>query len=110
VGVYRYDYLVLGWKMKTEIVEEDFCDDLQYETVDSFFLPEDGRYVVYGKLLKISDYATGFDLIEVKAEDSVMYLEDYDRLATTFRDLASEELLDWAEHEQAKLYLFSILG
>jgi hypothetical protein len=110
MGVYRYDYLVLGWKMKQDILKNDFCEDLQYDTVDSFFFPEDGEYVVYGKLLELSDYITGFDLIEVNADKMVMWLEDYEKLSSTFREVTKNELLDWVEHEQAKLYLFSILS
>lgn len=110
MGVDRYDYLVLGWKMKQDIFDTNFCSDLKFETIDSYFLPENGEFAVYGKLVKMSDCITGFDLLEMEVEDSVMYLEDYDRLATAFRDVTSEELLDWTEHEQAKLYLFSILS
>jgi hypothetical protein len=110
MGVYRYDYLVLGWKLKEEILDADFIDDLQFETIDSYFSPDSEEFAVYGKILKVSDSITGFDLLEMKVEDTIMYLEDYDKLATAFRDVTSEELLDWTEHEPAKLYLFSILG
>jgi hypothetical protein len=109
MGVYRYDYLVLGWKLKQEILKNDFCEDLQYDTVDSFFLPENGEYVVYGKLVEMSDCITGFDLLEMDVKKMMMWLEDYDKLSSAFREATNNELLDWVEHDQAKLYLFSLL-
>ena len=109
MGVYRYDYLVLGWKLKQEILKNDFCEDLQYDTVDSFFLPENGEYVVYGKLVEMSDCITGFDLLEMDVKKTVMWPEDYEKLAAAFREVTKEDLLDWTEHEPAKLYLFSML-
>jgi hypothetical protein len=109
MGVYRYDYLVLGWKLNQDILEEDFCEDLQYDVPDNFFFPEDGEFAVFGKLITMSDYITGFELLEMNTEKTVMWLEDYDKLTSTFRKVTENELLDWVEHEQAKLYLFSIL-
>ena len=112
MGVYRYDYLVLGWKMKPEIVEQDFCQDLKHETIDSFFCSEHaehGEHIIYGKLIEVSDCITGFDLLEMDFKKMVMWLEDYDKLSSAFREATNNELLDWVEHDQAKLYLFSLL-
>jgi hypothetical protein len=110
MGVDRYDYLVLGWKMKQEIFEYEFLSDLSFEAPDNIFFPEDEEYAIYGKLVEVSDCITGFDLLEMDVERTVMWLEDYDKLASTFREVVDEELQDWVEHESAKLYLFSILS
>ena len=110
MGVDRYDYLVLGWKMKQEIFEYEFLSDLQEFNPDTVFFPQNEDYAIYGKLVEISDCITGFDLLEMDVERMVMWLEDYDKLASAFREVADEELQDWVEHESAKLYLFSILS
>lgn len=110
MGVDRYDYLVLGWKMKQEIFDTSFCSDLTCETPDNIFFTENEDYAIYGKLVEISDCITGFDLLEMDVERTVMWLEDYDKLASAFREVTDEELQDWVEHEDAKLYLFSILS
>lgn len=109
MGVHRYDYLLLGWKMKSEILDQKFRSDLQFDAPDNFFFPEDGGCAVYGKVLEHSDYVTGFDLLELDYRKTVMYLEDFDALTSTFRNATGEELLDWTEHDLAKLYLFSML-
>lgn len=110
MGVDRYDYLVLGWKMKQEIFEYDFLSDLQECYPDTVFFPQDGEYVIYGKLMEMSNCITGFDLLEVDSNKAVMWLEDYDKLASAFHEVSGDDVQDWIEHDQAKLYLFSILG
>lgn len=110
MGVDRYDYLVLGWKMKQEISDTSFCFDLVCESPDTIFFPENKDYVIYGKLVEVSDCITGFDLLEMNVERTVMWLEDYDKLSSAFREVTGEELQGWTEHEDAKLYLFSILS
>jgi hypothetical protein len=110
MGVDRYDYLVLGWKMKQEIFEYEFLSDLADEASDNIFFPENEDFAVYGKIVEMSDSIMGFDLTEVDPSMNVMWLEDYDQLASSFREVADEELHDWTEHEKAKLYLFSVLG
>lgn len=110
MGVDRYDYLVLGWKMKKEIFEYEFLSDLQEFNPDTVFFPQTEDYAIYGKLVEVSDYITGFGLLEMNVERTVMWLEDYDKLSSAFREVTGEELQDWTEHEDAKLYLFSILS
>lgn len=110
MGVDRYDYLVLGWKMYQEIFDTDFCSEIQYEDGDNIFFPENEDYAIYGKLIEMSDCITGFDLLEMDVKKTVMWLEDYDKLSSAFREVTGEELQNWTEHEEAKLYLFSILS
>jgi cyclophilin family peptidyl-prolyl cis-trans isomerase len=109
VGVYRYDYLVLGWKLNQEIFETDWLNELQSEAADNIFFPEDERYVVYGKLVEQSDCITGFDLLEMDVNRTIMNLEEYDNLCKAFHNVTSQELDELVEHQLPKLYLFSML-
>ena len=80
------------------------------EDGDNIFFPENEDYAIYGKLIEMSDCITGFDLLEMDVKKTVMWLEDYDKLSSAFREVTGEELQNWTEHEEAKLYLFSILS
>jgi hypothetical protein len=98
--------------MKQEILDEDFYQDLKHETIDSFFCSdhaEQGEHIIYGKLIEVSDCITGFDLLEIDVKKTIMYLEDFEKLSAAFREVTENGLLDWVEHDQAKLYLFSML-
>ncbi len=112
MGVDRSDYLMIGWKLRTELIDrEDFDFDRVYDRAPDEFIYDGmcGSYIVFGKLVLYSDLYEGFTFSELEPADLVLSEEELEELKELFREITfGQELLTWSiSGTEPKAFLFS---
>jgi hypothetical protein len=112
MGVSRTDYVVVGWKLKKELVDhKDFDWDRMYDRASDEFIYDGmcGNYLVFGKLVCYSDEYEGFVFTELEPADLVLSDEELDELKGLFKEVTfGQELDTWVETSaEPKAFIFS---
>lgn len=112
MGVYRTDYVMVGWKLKKKLVDHvDFDWDRVYDRAPDEFIYDGmcGNYLVFGKLVCNSDGYEGFSFTGLEPADLVLSDEELDELKELFREITFGQLIeDWTETvTEPKAFIFS---
>jgi hypothetical protein len=113
MGVDRTDYLVLGWKLNTDLLKHPSFDlDRVYDRAPDEFIYDSmtGEYAVFGRIiLEVSDETEGFTFNELEPADLVLSEDEISILRELFREMTfGLELNDWIEGpKEPRALLFS---
>lgn len=112
MGLYRTDYVMVGWKLKKELVDHvDFDWDRVYDRAPDEFIYDGmcGNYLVFGKLVLYSDEYEGFTFAELEPADLVLSDKELNELKELFREITFGQLIeDWVKTgSEAKAFIFS---
>ncbi len=112
MGIDRSDYLMIGWKLNTELVDhKDFDWHLVYDRAPDEFIYDGmcGKYIAFGKMVLYSDAYEGFTFTELEPADLVISEEEATELKELFREITfGQKLLDWSiSGFEPKAFLFS---
>lgn len=92
---------MVGWKLKTDLVEHDDFDlDRMYERAPDEFIYDGmcGDYLIFGKIVYFSDRDKEDEFTTLELADLVLSDQDILDLEELFREVTfGMELYDWVE-------------
>jgi hypothetical protein len=112
MGVDRYDYLMVGWKLDVDktLEHDDWDIDLMYDEFPDSIIYDgmSGEYAFYGKIIaQADDKYEGFTLTELKPESLILTVDEIREFREDFKKLGVGELLDCVEDQTPKTFIFS---
>jgi hypothetical protein len=111
MGVDRYDYLMVGWKLDVDktLEHDDWDDEFVYDEFGNYLITHNyGEYAVYGKIVAYANEKyVGFEMTELKPESLILAADEIREFREDFKKLGVGELLDCVEDQTPKTFIFS---